>query len=329
MIVRAGPQGPVRKPRKRDSLADFLYPLSPETFFERYWGICPVHIRGTPGKFSRLFSRGRFDRAIRKAAAVQFTRNFRIGAIVEDFDGSFTCTESIEIEDIAERLADGTTVCVHDVALGDGKLAAFGETVRRRSRFAGTVSFNCYLSPPGSGADTHFDRSVTTAIQIEGRKRWLYGKAPVLAWPPANARMRADGSPEWTLPWLGGRGWDDLAAVDDRELAEVILEPGDILCLPAGTWHSAKAVEQSLALNMTFSPTRSTAIIAALLEELFEEHPAWRAGPPPVPGRDPSCPREVVNYFSDRLGELRRRLASFDSGDPVVTRLWRDLVEPS
>lgn len=311
-------------------LEAFLAPLSPKDFIEREWGRRPLHLRGSPERVASVFDLERFRKAVARGSAAAHRRNFQVSAIVEDFDGANTCTEPIDEGEIGSTLSEGATVCVHDIGVGDDRLDAFGQAIRRAMRFGGGVSFNCYLSPDRSGADTHFDQSITTAIQISGRKRWRYSTAPALAWPPANARLESDGTRQWTLPWLGVNGWDELPPVTLNDFAEVVLEPGDILCLPAGTWHSAKALGQSLALNMTFSPLPTHRLLAAILGDLFEQNEAWRAGPPPAwheagdDGQLLAAP--LSRYLDARLAEVRGALAQLSADDPRILRLWRDLV---
>ena len=111
----------------------------------------------------------------------------------------------------------------------------------------------CYLSPRGYGFNAHFDAHIVTQLQIEGRKRWRYSVRPGVVDPLDNGfadeggEVRVIGRSPSEL-----RSWE-RASVADATFEEVVLEPGDLLCLPPGTWHEAKAVERSLALNVAFS----------------------------------------------------------------------------
>ncbi|MEA2998638.1 MAG: hypothetical protein QOK17_471 [Sphingomonadales bacterium] len=304
--------------------------MDPNRFFDHIWAGRPLHLRGRPVRFAGLFDRRRFDLALSRAAAASDPRNFQVRTVVEDGHGSYTCTEPIAPEEVEDVLAGGSTICVRDIGVGDDRLAAFGDAVRRAAHFTGSISFNAYLSPDRSGADFHFDRCIATTLQIEGRKRWRYAPHPSVAWPPANARLPRGGDPEWTLPWIGNRGWDELPPVAPRDFIEVILEPGDVLCLPAGTWHAAKAVGGSLALNMSLSAQDGSSFFAILLKQIFEGDPAWRSGPPPTgPAQRPpgdGLPEAVRDYFEARIGDLRDRLDGLNGDDPLVVGLWRGLV---
>ena len=140
-----------------DFLQRLLAPLDPREFLDDYWGSRSLHIRGTAEKFADLFDRERFDRAVEAAAMKSHVPTFRLSAVLPDYDGSWSRREAIEPEQIDETLASGISVCVNDITLGDEHLASLCDAVRLRLQFAGTVRFNAYLSPDGSGADAHFD----------------------------------------------------------------------------------------------------------------------------------------------------------------------------
>ena len=134
------------------------------------------------------------------------------------------------------------------------------------------------------------------------------------------------------MPWVGHRGWDTLPPVALDKFLEVTLEPGDVLCLPAGTWHSAQAIGTSLALNMAFTPLSGFRFVSRSSKKLFEKEVSWRAGLPPVwqtatDGED--LPAPVRQYIDARLGELRGALSRLSADDPIIARIWRELVAKS
>lgn len=99
-----------------------------------------------------------------------------------------------------------------------------------------------------------------------------------------------------------------------------MLEPGDFLYLPAGTWHNAKAIGGSLALNLAFRPVGFFAILSRMLEAAFLDRPAWRGSPPPVfveacePG---VLPDPVARYIRDCLRDLRDFAGTADVDSPA------------
>ena len=110
---------------------------------------------------------------------------------------------------------------------------------------------------------------------------------------------------------------------------EVVLEPGDLLCLPAGTWHSAKGVGPSLALNLAFSRPRTADLVGAVVQSLLGLDMEWRSSLRPVPrGGDSGIPvpADVVSTLAKRLAEAGRALDSVTPEDRVITDAWRQLI---
>jgi ribosomal protein L16 Arg81 hydroxylase len=311
-------------------LEQLLAPFDPKVFVEEWWGRKALFVKGTPEKFAELFDRERFLAAAKYGAERPHIQTFRLSAVVQDFDGAWARTEPIEPEQIPSALEDGSTICVNDISIGDERLAAVCDDVAREMQFLGRIRFNSYLSNNDSGTDTHIDTSITTTLQIEGKKRWRYQAEPAVPWPPSNAQVQRDGTRVWSLPWVGHAPWEQLDPVDLDDFEEVVLEAGDFLCLPAGTWHNTRAVGSSLALNLAFAPRDCFSVLLEFLQPIFEESPDWRSGIPPTysPG-EPSgqVPEGVRDYLRTRFDEVATYLQSFTPDDRGTTEWWHKLTD--
>jgi hypothetical protein len=254
--------------------------------------------------------------------------DFRIRALLRDERKGRTFGEDIPSDGIGEWLASGTTICVNNIGAGDMALSRFASIIKEQLGFVGSARFNCYLSPDKSGADTHLDAKVAMTLQIEGQKRWRFSSGVAMEWPPSNAQLRPDGTTYWVLPGIENEPWTKLERVDEAAFNEVLLSPGDLLCLPAGSWHSAKAVGSSLALNLAFAPINFYFILMRLLDPTFRSHSAWRGSPPPAlpAGADEAIPFQVEGFLADRLTELRHFLDHVDLKDPQWSRIWKELI---
>jgi 50S ribosomal protein L16 3-hydroxylase len=311
-------------------LTELVSPISPETFLEEYWQRKPLYVKGTPEKFRSLFDRDRFYEAISNASELADPQGFRIAVVLKRSESSLSFSEEIAPNQVDGWLAQGTTICVNDIGAGDDRLTYYATAVREQMSYAGPVRFNCYVSPDGSGADSHFDARVSTTLQIEGKKRWRFSARPSMDWPPSNAQLRRDGSPYWMLAGPSNEQWAQLEPVDESSFTEVVLEPGDLLCLPAGTWHNAKAIGFSLSLNLTFSPLNFFTFLARILEPVFLSHAQWRGSPPPVCAENTrleKLPPEVEHYVGERLSELRAFLETLETKGAHVNEVWRELVK--
>ncbi|MGH8565886.1 MAG: JmjC domain-containing protein [Gammaproteobacteria bacterium] len=238
-------------------------------------------------------------------------------------------TQKVAPGELDEWLGRGVTICVNDISAADDQLYAYARAIKLQLGYVGNIRFNCYLSPDGSGADTHFDARVSTTIQIEGNKRWRFSKCSAVPWPLSNAQVDFGGRPVWMAPWAGHEDWERSRPAHEESFMEVILGPGDVLCLPAGTWHNAKAIGRSLALNLAFSPVQFFSVLTRIVETEFMRRAQWRGGPPPIVATDvrsDTLPKEVESYLADRLQELREFLSALELTEPRLLRVWQDMV---
>src|SRR4029078_2728904 len=83
-------------------------------------------------------------------------------------------------------------------------------------------------------------------LQVAGSKHWTVSHEPAVSSPPFNV-IFPPGRDRVVLPWITL----DRPDVTDRErFMEVRLDPGDVLYIPAGGWHAARAEGSSLALTL-------------------------------------------------------------------------------
>ena len=176
--------------------------------------------------------------------------------------------------DQAEHLLGaGMTICAGFLP-ETGPLGSLLAGLRRDLLTPGKPYFNCYHSPDGHGFNLHIDDHPVLILQIEGTKAWRYSAVPGVVnptrgfqFPPGRAAVK--------LPW----GY--FTRPEPDSLASVELGPGDVLYLPPGTWHEARARGSSLALTLAYERVSATAVmrdaIADRLEQLIEH-----ATPAPV-----------------------------------------------
>ncbi|WP_158623893.1 JmjC domain-containing protein [Corallococcus llansteffanensis] len=304
-------------------LATLLHPVSPEEFLASYWEKQALHVRGTPEKFTHLFDRERFDLAIlRTGFDKRVPATFGIHAFWRNRHDLYAGIE-IEPHQVREALASRTTVCVNDISAGDEGLATFAAHIKRQLGLPSPIRFNCYLSPPGEGLDTHYDARHAMVIQLSGRKLWRYSRHPAAKYPLRNAIVEQDGR----VRQSDNKPIRDVPSPDESQFEEVLLEPGDILYLPPGCWHNAKAGEESsLALNMACETVGFLGILGPELERVLQNRVEWRALVPATlasPAGAGTMPPEVGQFIAARLAELRELLGRLAADETELERLWR------
>ena len=233
------------------------------------------------------------------------------------------------VEQAVPLFEAGATLCVSQIETRVASLAPFVAAIKRQLGYPGKVSFNAYLSPPGSGFNWHFDSRIASTLQIEGTKVWRFSHETAIPWPRANGTLRADGSAHYADPTITAAPWEHLATLDEAETTEVLLEPGDLLILPAGLWHEACGGSGgSLALNLSFTAVSYTALMRNLLDTLMTPDAGWRGPEPVLPGAAPGeADSEGIAAISAQLARAAETLRTLSGDSAAVVRLWESFVQ--
>ena len=297
-------------------LQALLNPISCEEFVNSYFSRASVFIEGGPDKIGHIFSWERLNQALERGRKIQdkrynitasFARGEAAGSSKQMLDASNDQVESL--------YKSGATICVTNIHMADPVLARWAQTIHTQLNFSGTVGVNCYLSPDGAGLSTHYDKRVVTNIQVAGKKRWRYSTEAAKPWPDQNA-VYQDGKGE-------AGGADPGRLPPDMEFREVEMKPGDLLCLPAGAWHSAQGVGESLAINLYFQPRNFLDQLTPLLQSFAASNAEWRGGAPAslekVQGE---MPRAVSDYLRERLDEFHKKALELLENPHALIEPW-------
>ena len=123
---------------------------------------------------------------------------------------------------------------------------------------ASGVIRNLWFGPAGTISPLHFDRSHNLLHHHYGRKH-------IVIVHPSEFRLNTTGSKNSTSPHVSSLDLVDANLNIDLPLLgapnfDAILEPGDILFLPALWWHNVVSLEASISVNYWWRPPLSACL---------------------------------------------------------------------
>jgi hypothetical protein len=286
----------------------WLAPVSLDQFFAAYWNQRPLYVPGQGERFAGFFSRAAFEAALPRCKQLK--------AGFYDQKGWF-CDVPITPPQV-KRLWDANMTICAGVLPEEGNLARIISAYRRVVAFPGEVYFNAYMSPDGHGFALHIDDHPVWILQIEGVKHWSI--SPDIGVPePVRAFSFPPDRTVLKLPW------GTFERPDESRFLELLLKPGDLLYLPAGTWHKAKASGFSLGLTMAASPHMGLDLARAAVTDALARYPALVRRRWGVDARGAAADAEVAPVLETELTEISAALRDWATSlDPqALYRLWR------
>ncbi|HYC47488.1 MAG TPA: cupin domain-containing protein [Burkholderiales bacterium] len=285
---------------KASTLQRIISPLTMDEFVGAYFQRRPLPLAGREGKFDFLFRAGDFWKNLDQVKQIRavFARHRQA---------------TIRPADIPHMVSAGATICITGMEQAHPKLLQAARRIRAELGYSGEVSFRAYLSAPGSGFDLHYDARVVTTLQIMGSKRWWYSKQPAVPFPTHNSGKEPPGYPRFEPP-------------PPDAFRSVVLKPGHVLCLPAGTWHRAEGRSTSLALNLALDHNHGGSTfdsVMRLLQARLSENPRWRE-PLPLALRHKAArvPQPVARSLRECIDALQAELAAMRQSEADLTRAW-------
>lgn len=157
----------------------------------------------------------------------------------------------IDIAKVEDYLARGFSLVVTHVEQHIPPLAQLCEDIKSRLHEASYVGVIVTEGAPEGAFKTHYDPEDLILFQIEGTKRWHIFDSAI---PNAIKGMRGQKKPK-TPP-----------------IFDEVLEPGDVLVLPAGTWHHCECgPERSIHVGLFFVPPTSYHAMCGLNDKLLSD----------------------------------------------------------
>ena len=230
----------------RAALARLIGPTTPEDFGASTWGRRPllttVEDRGGD-TLGEVFSLTAVDELIAdRGLRTPFLRVAKDGTTLPD--RAFTAgggvgagvADQVSEDRLLQLFADGATIVLQGLHRTWPQVRDLGQSLA--ADLGHPVQANAYLTPAqNQGFASHYDVHDVFVLQVHGEKRWMVHE------PVHRAPLRDE-------PWT-----DHREAVQQRSAEEPFLEatlcPGDVLYLPRGWIHSARALG-GVSAHLTF-----------------------------------------------------------------------------
>lgn len=289
----------------RKAFVELLAPFTLDEFLDQHWGKFSLASSSKHDWLPSLFSWEKLRRAVRDLdlPCKLATRDSQGHQQERNAEGAF----------VNDQLTPGTTICIQDLHRNDPELSALLCDAREMFGMAGGHVVSCYASADAGGFGLHYDDQHVFILQVDGTKRWRFGRAPAVAYPPNNLLVQHRAEQQRVRP--------DLVVPEPRaeDVLETRLVPGQVLYLPPGTWHAAQAEELSLGLTLSFAPTRFLPTIGDCVRRTLERDPLYREGAPPVAmGKGLTEPAENLRQHF----ELQKRLLKAAVDGLTLEQYW-------
>jgi ribosomal protein L16 Arg81 hydroxylase len=241
---------------ERCALAWLLQPTTVDEFFEHYYERAPLHIvRNRRGYYDDAFSLSELERIL-------YGSEVGAGALILYQDGLPTRRESfvrsnkrtgerardiVDADRVSALFANGCSLVLDGVQDHSDTMASLIRGLETTMRHR--IGANVYTTPRQSqGFTAHYDTHDTVIMQIAGSKRWRIYGAPT------------------ELP-LESQPHDKKKHAAGDVVMEIEIRPGDLLYLPRGVMHEARAGEDfSLHVTLGLYPALWSDVLREALD---------------------------------------------------------------
>ncbi|WP_236018408.1 JmjC domain-containing protein [Alicyclobacillus suci] len=260
---------------KSDVVQRITEPLSPEKFIEMYW---PARHYVCHGEANRHISTLHLPENVTVEDIVSLYKNpiMVVGDCVIDASEGITDRFMVSPSEALHWYEQGGAL---EFDFVDLFIPSIRKTIQELKSFLklpqGTHGKAvAYAAKNGGGFKAHFDAYANFVFQIRGRKKWMVLENSNVTYPvqhydlaeypymPVELKAYWNGqAPDPTLP----------------NAHEIELQPGSMLFLPRGYWHSTESQEETLAINITFGQATWIDFVLAALRQKLVHDEAFRS----------------------------------------------------
>ncbi len=300
------------------NLSDLLSPMSTEDFLKSHWPKEPLFIAAQTGKLQALVG----STQVQSLESIVAARTLKVRACLPDFDDEYSSIH-LDSKDALKAYRNQMTLVFDSMQIQDCKVATALNNIRRDLGLVtgGEENNLCkarsiaYATPKGAGTRLHFDANVNFILQVKGKKSWILAPNKSVVNPTERFTM---GAPEISKA-LEKQFHDVLPSEIPDDAIEVLMEPGCVLFVPRGYWHTTTAEEDSLSLNFTFSQPTWADIFTKSMQELLLASPEWRGLADGLESKNTARQKNAIEHLQKLMTNL-----SEDFSDISAEGLLRD-----
>lgn len=236
------------------SLIERIFPhTSLDDFLSKYWLYQPLHAKGALSRLPEIANNPVFATLDTALAMECFSR--RVDMPAQDGSNLVQQNFRASVDDARQAVAAGQTVYMG--GLRAMPLPQFSDQLSAELDLPLALEglyleryWLAFAAKPSKGLRWHWDKHHLLIIQVRGRKKFLIARNQFFSRPS----VPPEGYDSWLegmTPTLSGAlGRTAMTEVDlPSDFMEIELGPGDALFMPAGLWHSAETVEDSLHIG--------------------------------------------------------------------------------
>ena len=297
---------------KKLNLADLIAPVTLTEFFKSHWPKNPLFIEANHAKLENLLSLSQLQSLENVIAA----RTLKVRACLPDFDDEYSSMH-LDPQDALKAFRNNMTLVFDSMQMQDDSIAEALKQIRLDLGLVtgGEENNLCkarsivYATPAGRGTRMHFDANANFIIQLHGTKHWTIAPNTSVINPTERFTTGAEEMPaaletQCTAPLL-----DEMP----EDAIDYLMEPGCVLYVPRGCWHSTTTDEDSLSLNFTFSQPSFADVFTKSLQEWLLKSPGWRELADGLEGHDLSRRNQALEKFAVLVKKLSLELPLLSS----------------
>ena len=290
-------------------LAGLVAPHSVTEFLTNGWPDRIFVAHGTPSRLPAFLQRPEL------ADVESLSRHYRGGPLRFTQGRRYPKMVRLDQVDAMALYRMGLTLQFEDIApVVEGAASAMGQLEKELGINPGAAKICAFASPVHDGLGVHFDAQDIFSIQLRGRKRFRVAPVETLRYP-YGVQYVPGAEPFDELYPQAGNGFPEI---DEARLTTVDMQPGSVLYMPRGTWHSTESDGDSLSVSVGLYVPAALDTILSQLRLLLLQDPAWRR---PLYGAwgETAAQKNACASAAELLADLPRHAALLQA-DTVVTQ---------